>query len=455
MRQIIRARWVVTMDGESRTIRNGAVVIDGDRIVAVGPAAEIDVRDAEALDFPHHALLPGLVNAHTHVAGCIFRGLTEDEPDGFYGLALPMERFLDADAIHALSLLGIAEVMLAGCTVIHDMFHYPAETARAAVELGVRAQIAHKVLDTDLTSIRYGRHDRIPEEGDRRLEENVRLYEEWNGAGEGRIAIRFGAHAADTCSPELLGRIRAEARARGAGHHIHAAQTPAEVEYMAEEYGSGSIEFLQHQDFLGPEVVIAHILFASAPEIGILRDTGTRVAHCPVSVAKTGKFPLIRTLYESGVPVGWGTDWVTMDPWDAMRTGITVSRVVADDAAFLTAEGALRRSTMGSAEILGWDDRIGSLEPGKEADLILMDVDQPHLAPMHHPVPVLVYNASGRDVTDVMVAGRWTVRDRSLTAGNIGHIVSAGHEVAERVWRRGGLHPVGTDASPAPSAVSG
>jgi 5-methylthioadenosine/S-adenosylhomocysteine deaminase len=443
MRRILKARWVVTMDPAHRVIRDGAVVVNGDVIESVGPAAEVDMGDAEILEFAHHALLPGLVNAHTHVAGCIFRGLTEDEPEGFYGLALPMERFLDADAIYALSLLGIAEVMLAGCTVIHDMFHYPWETARAAAELGIRAQIAHKVLDTDLTSIRYGRHDRIPAEGDRRLEENVRLYEDWHGAGEGRIAVRFGAHAADTCSPGLLRRIRAEARARGAGHHIHAAQTPAEMEYMAQTHGSGSIEFLARQDFLGPDVIVAHTLFADREEIGILHDTGTRVAHCPVSVSKTGKFPLIRTLYESGVPVGWGTDWVTMDPWDAMRTGITVSRVVTDDSSFLTADAALWRSTMGSAQILGWDDRVGSLEPGKQADLILMDVDQPHLAPMHHPVPVLVYNASGRDVTDVMVAGTWTVQDRSLTADSLHRIVEAGQEVAVRVWKEGGLEPIG------------
>lgn len=435
------------MDDRRSVLRDGAVVINGTEIEAVLPASEVDVSGAEVLDFPHHALLPGLVNAHTHVAGCIFRGLTEDEPDGFYGLALPMERFLDGDAIYALSMLGIAEVMLAGCTVIHDMFHYPWETARAASELGIRAQIAHKVLDTDLTSIRYGRHDRIPDEGNRRLEENVRLYEDWHGAGGGRIAIRFGAHAADTCSPDLLRRIRAEARARGAGHHIHAAQTPAEMAYMAETYGTGSIEFLAQHDFLGPEVVVAHILFASRAEIATLKQTGTRVVHCPVSVAKTGKFPLIRSLYESGVPMGWGTDWVTMDPWDAMRTGITVSRVVADDPSLLTAEAALWRSTRGSAEILGWDDRLGSLEPGKQADLILMDVDQPHLAPMHHPVPVLVYNASGRDVTDVMVAGAWTVRDRELPGASLTRIVEAGHEVAESVWQRGGLRPVGARAA--------
>lgn len=443
-RALVRARWVVTMDPARRVVRDGAVLIENGQITAVGPTSELAADGAVVTEFPRHALLPGLVNAHTHVAGCVFRGLTEDVPTGFYELALPMERFLSAEAIHALSLLGIAEVLLAGCTVIHDMFHHAAETARAAVELGVRAQVAHKVFDVDLTRIGVGRHDPLPREGPRRLEQNVRLYERWHDAGDGLVTVRFGAHAADTCSSQLLDAIRAEAEARGAGRHIHAAQTPAERDYMSEHYGCGSIEFLERQGFLGAQTVVAHILFASASEIGILADSGTPVAHCPVSVAKTGSFPLVREIYDSGVPLGWGTDWVTMDPWDAMRTGVLVSRVATADIGFLSAEAALWRSTMGSAHVLGLADRVGSLEPGKDADLILVDVDQPHLAPLHDPVSVLVYNASGRDVTDVMVRGRWLVRGRRLIGErSADELVASAQAVAEEVWSAGGLEPPG------------
>jgi 5-methylthioadenosine/S-adenosylhomocysteine deaminase len=439
----IRAGWVVPVDPEFRLIRDGAVLIEDGRIAAVGPARDIDGDRVRTLDYPHHALLPGLVNVHTHVAGCIFRGLTEDRADGFYGLALPMEPYLDADAIYALSRLGIAEVMLAGCTVIHDMFHHATETARAAFEMGVRAQVAHKVFDTDLPGIRFGRHDRIPAEGEKRLEESVRLHERWDGADQGRIEVRMGAHAADTCSPELLARIRAEAERRDAGLHIHTAQSPEERDFMQETYGTGSIEFLERQAFLGPRTVVAHVTYATDAGVALLAATRTPVAHCPAIVAKRGRFGPFKAMYELGVRIGWGTDWVTMDPWDAMRFGISAARLANREISLLSAREALWRSTMGSADVLGWSDRVGSLEPGKLADLILVDLDQPHLAPLHDPVSVLVYNASGRDVTHVMVGGRFLVDDRRLRTADARELVANAQEVANHVWRQGGLNPIG------------
>ncbi len=438
-RLALRAGWVITVDPDFRLIRDGAVVIADGRIEDIGPAAETLVGIADVREFPHHALLPGLVNVHTHVAGCIFRGLTEDRADGFYGLALPMERHLDADAIYSLSRLGTAEVLLGGCTVINDMYHHAAETARAAVELGIRAQVAHKVFDTDLPGIRFGRHDRVPVVGEQRFAESLRLYGEWHGAGGGRVEVRLGAHAADTCSPALLRRIRSAADERGAGLHVHVAQSPEERDYMQATYGMGSIEFLHEQGFLGPSTVVAHVTYATERGIELLAETGTPVAHCPAIVAKRGRYGPLKAMYHAGVRVGWGTDWVTMDPWDAMRFGISAARLANRDISLLSAREAFWRSTMGSADVLGWGDRVGSLEPGKEADLILVDLDQPHLAPLHDPVAVLVYNASGRDVTHVMVAGRFVVEERRLKTADQGAIVADAQRVAEHVWAAGGL----------------
>ncbi len=438
----VRAGWLIPVDPEFRVIRDGAVVVDDDRIVAIGRAGDLDLDRLRTIEFPHHALLPGLVNVHTHVAGCIFRGLTEDRPNAFYELALPMERFLDPEAIYVLSRLGVAEVLLAGCTVIQDMFHHAAETARAANELGVRAQVAHKVFDVDLTEIRHGRHDALPDEGDRRLEQSVRLYERWHGAAGGRIEVRMGAHAADTCSPELLARIRAEADRRHAGMHIHVAQSPQEHDYMMETYGLGSVEFLDRQQFLGPQTIAAHVTYATDTGVRLLAETRTGVAHCPAIVAKRGRFGPLKAMYQAGVRIGWGTDWVTMDPWDAMRFGISAARLVNREMGLLSAQEALWHSTVGSADVLGWSDRVGSLEAGKQADMILVDLDQPHLAPLHEPVTVLVYNASGRDVTHVMVGGRFLVEDRRLVTGNASEMVAAAQGVAERVWRAGGLEAI-------------
>jgi 5-methylthioadenosine/S-adenosylhomocysteine deaminase len=439
-RLVLRAGWVVPVDPVFSLIKGGEVVIEDGRVVSAGPANRASSPPGSVvLDFPGHALLPGLVNVHTHVAGALFRGLTEDRPDGFYGLALPMEEHLGGEATYLLSLLGIAEVLLSGCTVIHEIYHHPAATAQAAAELGIRAQLASKVFDTDLTSIGTGHRAFIPKEGDRRLEQNCELFDAWNGAADGRIQIRFGAHAADTCSPGLLGRIKAEAESRGAGRHIHVAQSPEERDYMAGTYGNGSIEFLDDQQFLGPDVVVAHVVYATSRGIELLAETDTPVAHCPAITAKRGRFAPIRQIYEAAVRVGWGTDWVTMDPWDMMRFGISVPRLISQEIDLLSAREALWRTTMGSASVLGISDSVGSLEPGKQADLILIDLRQPHLAPLHDPVKTLVYNASGRDVTHVMIGGRFVVADRELQTGKAVDIMTEAQQAAEGIWRAAGL----------------
>jgi 5-methylthioadenosine/S-adenosylhomocysteine deaminase len=203
------------------------------------------------------------------------------------------------------------------------------------------------------------------------------------------------------------------------------------------------VEFLNREGFLGPSTVVAHLTYITPDGIRLLQETDTPMAHCPAITAKRGRFAPMKAIYDAGVRVGWGTDWVTMDPWDAMRFGISVTRVKNDDISLLGARQALWRSTMGSAQVLGWEDRVGSLEPDKQADLILMDLDQPHLAPLYEPVSVLVYNASGRDVTHVMVAGEMVVENRALVHGNASKIVEAGQAVAERVWEAGGLPRVG------------
>lgn len=438
-RVAIQAGWVIPVDPPFSLIRDGEVVIENGRVVSVGSAGHSAGPSGQVLRFPHHALLPGLVNVHTHVAGSLFRGLTEDRPDGFYGLALPMERYLSEEATYLLSRLGVAEVMLAGCTVMHEIFHHPAATARAAAELGIRAQLASKVFDTDLISIGRGQRTPVPDEGDRRLAQNCELFDTWDGAADGRIQIRFGAHAADTCSPELLGRIQAEAKARGAGRHIHVAQSPEERDFMAARYGTGSIEFLDDQGFLGPDVVVAHVVYATGRGIELLALTDTPVAHCPAITAKRGRFAPVRTIYEAGIRVGWGTDWVTMDPWDMMRFGISVPRLQSQEIDLLSAREALWRTTMGSATVLGLARELGSLEPGKLADLILIDLQQPHLAPLHDPVTTLVYNASGRDVTHVMVGGEFVVTDRQLQAASADGIVAEAQQAASAIWKSAGL----------------
>jgi 5-methylthioadenosine/S-adenosylhomocysteine deaminase len=435
-RKLLKAGWVVPMDPGRTVIRNGAVWVEDDRVVRVG--TDGDPRPStETHEFPRHVLLPGLVNTHTHVAGAIFRGLLEDRPDHFYGFALPMERHLDADSVHVLSMLGIAETLLAGCTTINDMFHFPEATARAAAQLGTRAQIAQKVYDVDLPRIADGAREYSPGRGMAKLEANVRLYETWHLRAGERIGIRFGLHASDTCSPQLQRAVVAEAERRGAGMHTHVAQTAGERDFIRERYHKSPVALLEDNGALGPNTLAVHLLFADDADLDKLRATRTCAAVCPACVTKVAAAlgPLPQTRH-AGIRVGWGTDWVSMDPFDAMRFGIVSARLLTGDAVFLSAWEALWRFTGGAAEALNWEDRVGSVEPGKKADMILIDVDQPHLAPMREPVPTIVYNASGRDVTHVMIDGEFVVKDRRLCRADVGQLVADGQEAADRLWRR-------------------
>lgn len=439
-RKLVKAGWVVPMDPGRSVIRDGAVRVEDDRVVQVGTDSE-PRHGEEVHAFPRHVLLPGLVNAHTHVAGAIFRGLLEDRPNHFYGFALPMEHYLDAESVHVLSMLGIAETLLAGCTTINDMFHFPEATARAAAHLGTRAQIAQKVYDVDLPRVGDGVHEYSLSRGMAKLEANVRLYETWHQHAGERIGIRFGLHAADTCSPELQRAVVTEAERRGAGMHTHVAQTAGERDFIRERYNKSSVALLDDNGVLGPNTLAVHLLFADDADVQKLRTTRTCAALCPACVTKVaatlGPLPQIR---DAGIRVGWGTDWVSMDPFDAMRFGIVSARLMTSDAVFLSAWEALWRFTGGAAEALNWADRLGSLEPGKKADMILIDVDQPHLSPIRDPVPTIVYNASGRDVTHVMIGGEFVVEDRRLCRADVGQVVANGQEVADRLWRRAQGH---------------
>ncbi len=438
-RLLIEAGWVITVDPDDRVIRNGAVLIEDGRILAVGRIDAIDAGAAEIRRFPRHVVMPGLVNAHTHVVGSLFRGLLEDRVDAFYGFALPTERYLDAEASYVLSRLGIAELQLAGCTVINDMFHFPAETLRAALESGVRAQVANKVFDTDLTIIGRGERRTDPSRGQQKLADNVTLYDDWNGRGDGRLEVRFGVHAADTCSPELMVAIREEASRRAAGIHTHVAQSDVERDYVAARYNCGSVELLERQGVLGPRTMAVHLIYADRFGIDLLSRTGTAVAHCPAGVANHGFFGPLREIYAAGIRVGWGTDWARMDPWDAMRFGIAGLRLLHGENLLLSAREALRRMTMGSAEALGWQGQVGSIEPGKNADLTFVDCDQPHLSPLYEPVTVLVYNGGRRDVTHVMVGGEFVVQDGEVTWADRHELVNSAQAVSERIWAQAGL----------------
>jgi len=434
-RLLIAHGLLVTIDPADRVIPDGAVAIEGERIAAVGPTAELAPRYPEAavLDARGCAVLPGFVNAHCHLAGVLFRG-TEDRTASYRPL-LAVEAALGAEDVYWLSLLGAFEALRFGTTTVNDMYYEPAAVAAAITTAGIRGVVAPTILEVDRAAFAAsaaGEARLEPAIGRRLLDEAVAFADaalagRWPG-----VTPRLGPHAPDTCSPELLGRVAAAARERGIGHHTHLAQSRDEVLAVRARTGRSPVELLDELGLLGPDLVAAHLGFVTDDDVARLAASGTAWGHCPASNAKRGYLAPVGPLRAAGLRRGLGTDWLGYDMWEAVRWAIGVARLERGGADGLDARAALREATLGGAAILGLDRELGSLEPGKLADLIVVGLDRPWLEPPPvDPIAALAYNGSGRDVTAVAIGGRLLVVDGSIRSPLVDETIAHGRRVAE------------------------
>lgn len=433
---LIKNGIIITVDPADTVWQKGWILINGNCIEALGEGDAPEAQEGwQVIDAKNKAVLPGIVDVHTHVCGSLFKGMTEDAHNGFYGFALPMERLLTPENTYTLSLLGAAECLMAGVTCINDIYHYMRDTARAVRQLGLRGVLAHKIIETDLARIQFGDYSRIPDEANARVEENIRLIEEYHQTGDGRIICKFGPHATDTISVELAKRIVDLGHHYGVGFHTHVAQKPQEVAFLKETYGLTPVEYLWETGLMRQNLTAAHCVYTTDNDIRLLAEGGCTVAHCAEMSGKRGNLMPVKKMYDAGVKVSFGTDWVTMDPWTAMRTAIIVDRIGGCGLDDINARIALRKSTIDPAIHLGLGDKIGSLETGKQADIILVDLDTPRLRPVFDaPIPTLVYNANGADVDTVMVAGEILVQNKTLLKANMAELLQDAQQVASGLY---------------------
>ncbi len=443
-RTLFENALILTVDDQNTVYRSGWLLVEGDKIAALGNGTYSGDREGVAsVNAAGRALLPGFVDAHTHVAGSLFKGLLEDDPNGFYGFALPMEGRLTREDVYHLSLLGAWECMQAGITTVNEIYHYSLQVAQALDEIGIRAVVSQNIVDVDIGALRYNDYTRDPAKGEAFLEENIQLIERYHGRDNGRITCRVGPHATDTVSMELAKKCVAVGQKYGVGFHTHVAQSEREVAQLKAGYGLTPVEFLRETGLLGDHLMAAHCIYTTPSDIRLLAESGTHMLHCTQGLGRDSDFPPTKEMFAAGVDIVLGTDWLTMDPWDNMRFAIGLNRQHGVDHATAGALEMLRRSTIQPARALGLGDRIGSLEPGKQADLLLLDTTGPNLTPMFHdPVVTIVYNACRGDVTDVMVDGRFTVRGRRLQTQKEEDILLLGQTTAMDVYHRHvvGLH---------------
>ncbi len=408
---VIRNAVVFTVDNNNTLHPNGVIVLRNDRIEAVGSAESI-VLPADVthtIDCQGQmAVIPGLVDVHSHSS--LLRGVTENLQllEWLPRYQLEHRALTEEDAYYA-AILCYLEALKAGTTCVMDMYRYLYRCAEAAAVLGLRVNLVPYVADQPGKDF-----FETPET-------NLKLIQTHHESQNGRVRVWFGLEHLFYCSPAAFAKARDCANHYGVRINTHSSEQREEVEAVIQHFGKRPIELFNEYGILGPDTAIAHCVWLNADEIKLLADTGTSVAHCPTSNAKlAGGIAPILEMQQAGITVGLGTDGPisnnSLDLFEAMKMASLLQKVSRYDAAALPAIAALRMATIEGAKLLGLDHEIGSLEPGKKADMVLLDLWQPNLMPIvwedgdTNILWNLVYAAKGSNVHTVFVDGEMVIQ---------------------------------------------
>jgi 5-methylthioadenosine/S-adenosylhomocysteine deaminase len=432
---LVCPRYLVPVEPAAAVLEGVAMAVDGDRILSILPCAEAETRYAprERLELPQHVVLPGLVNAHTHAAMSLMRGLADDLPlmDWLSQHIWPTEGAHVSPAFCADGVdLAMAEMIKSGTTCFNDMYFFPDVTAERVRRAGMAAVLGLIVID-------------FPTAWARDADEYIHKGREVHDAlhGDPRLRTIFAPHAPYTVSDAPLRKLRIFATELGIGVHMHVHETAGEVAMAVEAGGPRPWQRLRALDMLGPDFLAVHMTQLSAAEIAEAGEHRISVAHCPESNLKLASgFCPVAALLKAGVNIALGTDGAAsnndLDLLGEMRTAALLAKAVAQDAAAFGAPQALHAATLGGARALGLEAEIGSLAPGKRADFIAIDLGQLPTQPLYNVLSQIVY-ASGREqVTHSFVAGRALMRDRILTSLDEAAILSRAAEWRERIRPR-------------------
>ena len=429
---LISGGIVVTMDQQDRIIPNGAVAIRGSRLHLIGSkeAVENAVHPARSIDATGTVILPGLVNAHTHAAMTLFRGLADDIPlkpwlDKIWPLEL---KYATAENVVLGSNLAFAEMMSSGTTTAADMYWHFYESAEAAKQAGFRLFTGTVALDA---------MDGVSAES---LGEHMRAFIERYKA-DPLVTPCVQVHGTYTVSEQTLLIAKAVAQECGVVFATHASETRQEVDEMVAQEGKTPIEYLNALGMLTPKTLLAHGVHLKDDEIRMLAQKGTSIVHCPTSNLKLGSgIARVADLLDAGVNVAIGTDGVAsnndLNMWEEMRLAALLQKGVSFDPTVLPANQVLRMATMGGAKALNLQDEIGSLVPGKKADLIQVDLDSLNMTPMYDVVSHLVYAANSNDVRMTMINGKIVYQDQKLLTINEREVKSRIRALSAKMGQR-------------------
>jgi 5-methylthioadenosine/S-adenosylhomocysteine deaminase len=395
-------------------IDRGILGIQGDRIAVLEPCPSQDRLPParEVLEAKGLLAMPGLINTHTHAAMTLFRGLADDLPlkEWLGRHIFPAEaNHLDSESVYWGTLLACAEMLLSGTTTFADGYFFMDSVADAVLKSGLRAVLCQGILDFPLPDCK---------DPSQAISFAARFVERWQGASP-LIQPGLFCHSPYTCSPRTLQAAKAVCREKNCLFFIHLSETSEEVFQVQSRYGERPVRHLESLELLDNQTVAVHAVHLEPSEIEILAQTGTGISHCPESNMKlaAGVAP-VSDMVRRGVKIGLGTDGCAsnndLDLLREMGTAARLGKIRCSDPTVMGSRTVYNLATVGGSEVLGMVEKTGSLEIGKKADLVLIDLNKAHLTPLYDPCSHLVYSASGADVRTVFVDGRLVVKDRHI-----------------------------------------
>lgn len=428
---LIENATVITMDGKRRVLKNHSIAVEDNKISEIAP--DIKGEADYEIDASRKLVIPGLINTHTHLAMTLFRGAADDLPlmQWLQEEIWPVEANLEPSHVYAGSLLGVMEMISTGTTTFNDMYYHLDEVARTVEETGIRGVLSYPILD-------IGGED----QGKQLLARGKDALEKHNGMND-RIKIFLGPHSPYTVSRELLLKTKELAEKFNTGIHIHVSETKGEVEESVKNTGMRPFQYLDDIGFFGENVLAAHATWANKEEIKIIKERGVKIAHNPVSNMKLacGIAP-VPDYINNRITVALGTDGAAsnnnLDLFEEMKMAALLHKVNTMDATAVPALKVLEMATINGARALGLEDQIGSIEEGKKADLVLLDLDKPNLTPLTNPVSHTVYSARGGDVDTVIIDGKIIMDEGNLRGVDMQGILDFAREQARDLYMKGG-----------------
>ncbi len=430
MKRLLAHADILVWENDAFTcLKNGYLGVDGDRIDYIGTAAPQEAYD-EVKDLTGKLLLPGLINGHTHTGMGLLRGLGSDLPlkEWLFDTVFPVEDRLTDEDLRIGMELSMLEMIASGTTSFTDMYMGADYTAQAVLASGMKANLCRPLQSFD------------PDEEPmtcRRMQEMLALYDDWNGAGDGRIVTDFSIHAEYTCTEKMVRAAAEEAQKRGAGMHIHLSETEAEQQNCVKKYGTTPAQWFDSLGAFGGRAYAAHCVWLTPEDRALLKDRGVVAVHCPESNLKLGSGVAdVPAMVSEGLTVALGTDGAAsnnnLNMIEEMHLVSLLHKGVHREPTLLSPHEVLAMATVNGARLQGRAD-TGVLAVGMKADVIAVDMDRPHLVPNTDPLSNLLYSAQGGDVCLTMVDGRVLYENGEFTTLDRDRILFEARKAAKRL----------------------